>query len=45
MQLAYNHLKTDPETGDIMTYYGTLGRSLAVLFCTGGLPWKDVKGC
>ena len=30
MQLAYNHLRTNPDNSDIMMYYGTLGRCLAL---------------
>lgn len=28
MQLAYNHLRSGAEPGDIMEYFGTLGRCL-----------------
>jgi len=43
MQLAYNHLRTNPDSSDIMIYYGTLGRSMLTLFMaiSGGIDWKD----
>jgi len=43
MQLAYNHLRSGAEPGDIMEYFGTLGRSMLTLFMaiSGGVDWKD----
>lgn len=46
MQLAYNHLRNtgiDIESSGLVTYYGTIGRSMLTLFMaiSGGVDWRD----